>query len=174
MFSVIKLKSKNINYKILLFFILIFYFYLFLQHGFYYKIWFTLLIIPIYLILRKLKNNLISKSIIYFLISSFFIYINIYQFIKFKESFSYKSNFENSQIELIDHINKNNFKNKSIITLDLGVLKNLSIHTSSNVYIANITNTNLSMQETKRRFFDIIYLYGFKSSDLKITYFTRK
>ncbi len=166
-FRLLNLNLKNINYKILLFFILIFYLYLFLQHGFYYKIWFTLLIIPIYSILRKLKNNLISKSIIYFLISSFFVYINIYQFIKFKESFSYKSNFENSQIELIDHINKNNFKNKSIITLDLGVLKNLSIHTSSNVYIANITNTNLSMQETKRRFFDIIYLYGFKSSDLK-------
>ena len=33
--------------------------------------------------------------------------------------------------------------------------------------MVNITNTNLSMQETKKRFFDIIYLYGFKSGDLK-------
>ena len=166
-FKLLNLNLKNINYKILLFFILIFYLYLFLQHGFYYKIWFTLLIIPIYLIVRKIKNILIFKSISYFLILIFFVYINIYQFLRFEKAFNFKSDYENSQIKLIDYINKNNFKSKSIITLDLGVLKNLSIHTDSNVYLANITNTNLSMQEIKTRFFDIIYLYGFKNSDLK-------
>ena len=120
-FKLLNLNLKNINYKILLFFILIFYLYLFLQHGFYYKIWFTLLIIPIYLIVRKIKNILIFKSISYFLILIFFVYINIYQFLRFEKAFNFKSDYENSQIKLIDYINKNNFKSKSIITLDLGV-----------------------------------------------------
>ena len=166
-FKLLNINLKNINFRILLLFIIIFYIYLFLQHGFFYKIWFTLLIIPIYLILKNIKNNLIAKSIFCFLISCFFIYINIYQFIKFKKTFSYHTNFENFQIELIDYINKNNFQNKSIITLDLGVLKNLSVHTNSNVYMSNITNTNLGMTEIKKRFFDIIYLYGFKIRDLR-------
>lgn len=47
-------------------------------------------------------------------------------------------------------------------------MKNATNHTNSYVYFTNITTTNLHRSDLYERFFDILYLYGFKTSDLKI------
>ena len=55
---------------------------------------------------------------------------------------------------------------KTYISLDFGLLKNLSIHTSHNIYFINITNTNVSEEKLLKRLFDILYLHGFTKIDL--------
>ena len=62
---------------------------------------------------------------------------------------------------------KENNKERILITLDLGIMKNATIHSNSYVYFTNITTTNLNRSDLYDRFFDILYLYGFTTSDLK-------
>ena len=53
------------------------------------------------------------------------------------------------------------------MSLDFGILKNISIHTDQKVYFINITNTNLTEKNLTNRFYDIIYLHGFNVSNLQ-------
>jgi hypothetical protein len=161
------LNFKDVRKKLLYFGVAIFYTYLFLQHGLDYKILLTLLLVPIYLIFRYMRDNFYMKYALYLMIFSFFAFFNINDYLIAKKKHNYNNNTEISQLKLIEYLNKNNLKKKTIISLDLGVLKNLSIHTNNNVYFANITSTNLNMMETKKRFYDIIYLYGFSTYDFK-------
>jgi hypothetical protein len=85
----------------------------------------------------------------------------------FKEQFVYFPQNQKDQKEFFKYLYKENNKERILITLDLGIMKNATIHSNSYVYFTNITTTNLNRSELYDRFFDILYLYGFTTSDLK-------
>ena len=85
----------------------------------------------------------------------------------FKEQFVYFPQNQKDQKEFFKYLYKENNKERILITLDLGIMKNATIHSNSYVYFTNITTTNLNRSELYDRFFDILYLYGFATSDLK-------
>lgn len=86
----------------------------------------------------------------------------------FKKQFIYFPQSQKDQKEFFKFLNKENNKERILITLDLSLMKNATNHTNSYVYFTNITTTNLHRSDLYERFFDILYLYGFKTSDLKI------
>ena len=96
--------------------------------------------------------------IIFSLKSSFF----------FKEQFVYFPQNQKDQKEFFKYLYKENNRERILLTLDLGLMKNATIHSKSYVYFTNITTTNLNRNELYDRFFDILYLYGFNTSDLRI------
>ena len=49
-----------------------------------------------------------------------------------------KTDYQYTQKKFINYLNKNNDLKKTFISLDFGLLKNLSIHTNHNIYFINI------------------------------------
>jgi len=158
--------KKDINLKYLLILAVLCFVYLFTQHGINIKIFLILILIPIFLLL----NHFNEKKIVHFFLGllSFFLLFNFSynHYLKNEEILSNISQRDLSQKKMIQFLNKKNYKN-TYLSLDFGILKNVSIHTDKNVYFINITNTNLTEKNLTNRFYDIIYLYGFNVSDLQ-------
>ena len=59
-------------------------------------------------------------------------------------------------------------KEKSLISLNLGLLLNAELHTNQNVFISNITNvpSHIDRYFLMKRLNNIFYLYGFTINDL--------
>ena len=138
--------KEDINLKYLLILAILCFIYLFIQHGVDIKIFLILIFIPIYLLL----NHFNKKKLVHF----------------FLGLFSNISQRDLAQKKLIQFLNKKDYKN-AYLSLDFGILKNISIHTDQNVYFINITNTNLTEKILTNRFYDIIYLHGFNVSNLQ-------
>ena len=158
--------KKDINLKYLLILAILCFVYLFIQHGVDIKIFLILVFIPIYLLL----NHFMKKKLVHFFLGllSFFLLFNFSynHYLKNDEVFSNISQRDLAQKKLIQFLNKKNYKN-TYLSLDFGILKNVSIHTDQNVYFINITNTNLTEKILTNRLYDIIYLHGFDILDLQ-------
>ena len=63
------------------------------------------------------------------------------------------------QKKLINHFKNEYDIKKTFLTLDFGLLKNISIHSNHNVYFINITNTNFSEDKLVERFYDLIFFF---------------
>jgi hypothetical protein len=157
-----------------------------------FKYFFLFFINILYIFLKK--NNQLIHYYIFFLILVFcsIIYFKYYSrftdyllrivslfsfclliLFSLKSSFFFKDQFvhfpqnQKDQKEFFKYLYKENNKERILLTLDLGLMKNATIHSNSYVYFTNITTTNLNRSDLYDRFFDILYLYGFTTSDLK-------
>lgn len=124
-----------------------------------------ILIICIYLLSIKLKNQTISKILSIFFIAIFFYSIflkNSSQSIQIDED-------EIMQQKFFDWVTHQKIE-KNLISLNLGLILNSELHTNHNVYISNITNvpSHIDRSFLMKRLNDIFYLYGFTISDLNI------
>ena len=166
--KVISLDIKSINKKFVSILVLIYLLYLILVNGLSINILILFLFLFISLaIVTYFKNSKLVKYGFALIVLIIFINFNLYEFSNNQKKFNFITDKESDQIQLIEFLNDKKISKKTILSLDLGVIKNLSIHTNQNIYLGNITNSNFSINQMKKRFFDIIYLYGFTYKDIE-------
>lgn len=134
-----------------------------------YYYFFFLIFIFCFIIFLKYYSRLANFALMIISVFSFCLLIifSLNSSLYFKKQFVYFPQTQKDQKEFFKYLNKENNKERILITLDLSLMKNATNHTNSYVYFTNITTTNLRRDELYKRFFDILYLYGFKTSDLK-------
>ena len=165
LFRSIYFKNKFLNLKFTFFIVIIFFIYIFLQHQIKFQYFYLILIFLFYLTSIYFIKNIIFKILLSF---SAFLILFIFSYnhhLIDGPKYEIASDYEYTQKKIINYFNKNNDSKKTFISLDFGLLKNLSIHTNHNVYFVNITNTNLNENDIIKRLFDIIYLHGFTKLD---------
>ena len=167
LFRSIYLKNHYLNLKLTFLFSLLFCFYIFLQHQVKYQYLYLIVIFLVYLISRSLIKKIIFKI---FLSFSTFLILFIFSYNHYlvdDSKYEIKTDYEYTQKKLINYLNKHSELKKTFISLDFGLLKNLSIHTNHNIYFINITNTNFNENNIIKRLFDAIYLHGFTKLDFE-------
>ncbi len=165
LFRSIYFKNKYLNLKFTFLIAILFCIYIFLQHQIKYQYFYLIFILLFYLISTHFIKKIVFKI---FLSFSAFLILFIFSYNHYlidDPKYEIATNYEYTQKKIISHLNKNNDLKKTFISLDFGLLKNLSIHTNHNVYFVNITNTNLNENNIIKRLFDTIYLHGFTKLD---------
>ena len=165
LFRSIYFKNKFLNLKLTFLIAILFCIYIFLQHQVKYQYLYLIFILLFYFISITFIKKIIFKfllSCITFLILLAFSYNH---YLVDDPKYEIRTDYQYTQKKFINYLNKNNDLKKTFISLDFGLLKNLSIHTNHNIYFINITNTNLNEHNLIKRLFDTIYLHGFTKLD---------
>jgi hypothetical protein len=165
-----KIKFSKIVYLkfILLFLLNIVYILTKKEHHFIFQYILFIVICFFLLNLIKKKNFSFSNpikicSIITFCILIYFSFSS--SKLKIKE-FDYFPQYEESQKSFFKWLVTNN-KESVLLSFNIGLMKNATLHTNNYIYLPNITVTNLDQYHYFNRFFDIAYLYGFDAKDLQ-------